>query len=333
MTDHTPFFSIVTPIYNCEKYIAETILSVLHQTFSSWEMVIVDDGSSDSSVSIIEEFAKKDNRIRLICLDKNSGSCYFPRKTAILESKGKYIVELDADDLFSKDYLDVMKEVIDKTNADLVYADMFLFYNEKNTKQYFENGDLSLEKVYSGTDIFKYSLEDWSLSGVGATRKSIYLESLEYCDNYMLNPPGMNSFDNENVSRLNLYFSKKVILSKAVYFYRQIPSSVTHKILAKNFGLLLSDIKLVELTANKFGEESEEYVVAQRQMFHHVIEFIRILNKNKDLASNPRLLEIVSEAWNKIELKKLKGRVSWKFYGLASFGLLFTKAFIRFYER
>jgi len=66
--------SIVTPNYNCEKFIGQTIESVLGQTYDNWEMIIVDDCSTDNSVSIIEKYANTDKRIHLIKLDKNSRS-------------------------------------------------------------------------------------------------------------------------------------------------------------------------------------------------------------------------------------------------------------------
>ena len=91
--------SVVTPSYNSEKFISRTIESVLAQTCQDWEMIIVDDGSPDNSNEIINKFIKKDGRIRLIKLEKNSGPA-IARNMAIKEAKGRYIAFLDADDLW-----------------------------------------------------------------------------------------------------------------------------------------------------------------------------------------------------------------------------------------
>lgn len=91
--------SIITPAYNSARFIAETIESVLAQTYPYWEMVIVDDCSRDDTVSIVKEYQKRDERIRLIELDKNSGSAV-ARNTAMDHAKGKYLAFLDSDDMW-----------------------------------------------------------------------------------------------------------------------------------------------------------------------------------------------------------------------------------------
>lgn len=97
--------SIITPLYNAEKFVSETIESVLNQTYENWEMIIVDDCSRDSGPEIVREYQKKDKRIKLIQLEKNSGSA-FARNKAIEESKGRYIAFLDSDDLWHPEKLE-----------------------------------------------------------------------------------------------------------------------------------------------------------------------------------------------------------------------------------
>lgn len=91
--------SIITPTFNAEKYIRATIKSVQNQSYQNWEMILVDDASTDETVSIIKEFAKKDNRLKLTELPKNSGNGY-ARNIALEKATGKYIAYLDADDLW-----------------------------------------------------------------------------------------------------------------------------------------------------------------------------------------------------------------------------------------
>ncbi len=107
--------SIITPCYNGERYVAETIESVQKQTYTNWEMMIVDDGSRDKSAEIIEEYTKKDNRIRLI-RQENAGSAA-ARNHGIRLAEGQYIALLDSDDLWDPEFLDHQITFMKKRNA------------------------------------------------------------------------------------------------------------------------------------------------------------------------------------------------------------------------
>lgn len=96
--------SIITPCWNGEKYIGETIESVLGQTYPDWEMLIVDDGSTDGSRRIAAEYAGRDRRIRLFS-QENAGSAA-ARNRGIREASGRYIALLDADDLWDPSFLE-----------------------------------------------------------------------------------------------------------------------------------------------------------------------------------------------------------------------------------
>lgn len=97
MSNNTPLVSVVTACYNSEKHISETIGSVLNQTYQNWELLLVDDCSSDRTVSVVEVFQKKDSRIKLFQLNENSGAAV-ARNKAIEEASGEFIAFLDSDD-------------------------------------------------------------------------------------------------------------------------------------------------------------------------------------------------------------------------------------------
>lgn len=97
--------SIITPVYNCEKFIRKTLECVLNQTHKNWEWLLVDDCSSDNSANIIQEYALKDARIKYFKLDKNSGAAV-ARNTALEKSTGRFIAYLDSDDLWRKEKLE-----------------------------------------------------------------------------------------------------------------------------------------------------------------------------------------------------------------------------------
>ncbi|MGN0152017.1 MAG: glycosyltransferase family 2 protein [Wujia sp.] len=97
--------SIITPTYNCEKYIRATIASVQAQTYTDWEMVLADDCSSDHTREIIEEIMKEDPRVHLYCQEKNSGAAA-SRNLALEHCTGRFIAYLDADDLWKPEKLE-----------------------------------------------------------------------------------------------------------------------------------------------------------------------------------------------------------------------------------
>lgn len=97
--------SIITPTYNCGRFIGETIESVQKQTYTNWEMVIVDDCSNDRTKEIVEEYISKDDRIKYYCLKNNSGAAV-ARTRAMQLADGEYMAFLDADDLWTEDKLE-----------------------------------------------------------------------------------------------------------------------------------------------------------------------------------------------------------------------------------
>jgi teichuronic acid biosynthesis glycosyltransferase TuaG len=110
-----PLVSIITPLYNKERFVLECIKSVLNQIYQNWEWIIVDDKSNDDSVKIITPFAEKDNRINLILSPENQGAGP-ARNTAIKQAKGKYIAFLDSDDIWTNDKLSVHINFMEQDN-------------------------------------------------------------------------------------------------------------------------------------------------------------------------------------------------------------------------
>src|SRR5690606_2262294 len=138
--------SIITPTYNSERYIQETIKSVQNQTYSNWEMIIVDDCSTDNTVKIIEKIQKTEPRIILFKLEKNTGAG-IARNKAIELAQGRYIAFLDADDLWKPEKLE--KQINFLTNNNQVFT--FSFYEWID-----ENGNL-LHKIIKAPSPLTYS--------------------------------------------------------------------------------------------------------------------------------------------------------------------------------
>lgn len=117
-----PEVSIITANYNCERFIEATIQSVLSQTFTNWEMIIVDDRSTDNGPDIIRRYCEQDSRIQLITLEKNSGPAV-ARNTAIERSQGRFIAFLDSDDQWTPGKLETQIAFMKKNNFALTYTE------------------------------------------------------------------------------------------------------------------------------------------------------------------------------------------------------------------
>lgn len=122
--------SIITPLYNSEKYIANTIISVLNQTYKNWELLVVDDFSSDNSSNIVLEFMKNDSRIKLFRNQKNLGAA-ISRNIAIKNANGTYISFLDSDDEWHPKKLEKQIKFMTENNILFSYTNYF----EKNNKK------------------------------------------------------------------------------------------------------------------------------------------------------------------------------------------------------
>ena len=117
----SPLVSIIIPLFNCELYVEETLQSLINQSYTNWESIIVDDGSIDSSISIVRKKQKQDNRIffhKRENLPKGGSVC---RNIGIKKAKGKYVIFLDSDDLLSSTCLENRVKLIEQ-NLDLDFA-------------------------------------------------------------------------------------------------------------------------------------------------------------------------------------------------------------------
>ncbi|WP_416687593.1 glycosyltransferase [Candidatus Pseudothioglobus sp. Uisw_041] len=133
LEEDRPIVSVVTSLYDAEKYIEETVKSVINQTYENWEMIIVDDCSSDSSRDIVRKFERKDNRIKLIESKTNFGGPSRPRNIGLENAKGKYIAFLDSDDVWLANKLEKQIEFMKDNDCDIVYAMANII--DKNGKQ------------------------------------------------------------------------------------------------------------------------------------------------------------------------------------------------------
>lgn len=141
--------SIITPTWNCGRFIAETIESVLAQTYPNWEMLIVDDCSTDNTRDIVASF--NDPRIKYHCLESNSGAAV-ARNTALRMAKGRWIAFLDSDDLWKPDKLERQISFMQKSN----YAFSYHPYSEIDEEGKYLNKSITGPKFISRMGMISY---------------------------------------------------------------------------------------------------------------------------------------------------------------------------------
>jgi len=145
---HHPLVSVIMPVYNSAKWLPESIASVQAQTLRDWELLVVDDASTDGSLEIAREFADSDPRIRIIQLERNSGTASVPRNRGLAAAKGSYIAFLDADDVYNPERLQRAVEIFDQNpDVHVVVNDWIRFSRTVNEPD--------------GETFFKHILKTW----------------------------------------------------------------------------------------------------------------------------------------------------------------------------
>ena len=196
--------SIIIPIYNAEKYLNNCINSVINQTYKQIEVLLINDGSTDSTIDILNEYQKKDKRVKVIT-QKNSGVSV-ARNNGIKHATGKYIMFIDSDDWIENTFVEQMVNKIKKENVDVVRCS---YYNEYNNYTEKENMyDLSNKRV---------------------SKEKIYNSSIQ--SHFLYNKKGLNNYImlliiKANVIKNKIEFDKELYMMEDLYFYQQLLSSV-----------------------------------------------------------------------------------------------------------
>lgn len=121
MMEQMPLVSVIMPAYNVEKYIEEAINSVLAQSYTNWELLVIDDGSTDKTLQIVQKIAEKDNRVFLIRNEKNMGVAR-TRNRGFELCTGEYVALLDSDDIWHTEKLEKQVDLAKTTGADILYC-------------------------------------------------------------------------------------------------------------------------------------------------------------------------------------------------------------------
>lgn len=221
--------SVILPVFNGEKYIRKAIESVLNQTFTNFELIIVNDGSTDDSLNIINEF--RDNRIKFINqVNQGPGAS---RNKALKIASGVYIMFLDSDDFFTSDALEVAYGEITKFSADLTFFQMINFDGER----YYENDWFEMKTFDDSFENRVFTPQETPGSifdlSVGVCQKIYNHEFLKNIDAQF--PEGIFFEDMPFFYYVFLKASKISIVKKKLYVRRKHPDSITNRVDEKFF--------------------------------------------------------------------------------------------------
>lgn len=236
--------SVILPVYNCEDYLEVNLKSVLYQTYSNWELIIIDDGSTDDTFLICKQYAQMDNRIKVIH-SENLGPAN-ARNIGIANSSGDYCLFIDSDDYIELEALETLREIVQSEQPDIV------FYPNFTDK--FENGNY---KVIKKNVLMKLSFK----SNQEFIRKYRYLSEngyihpvwnklyrkkfIEECKSFF--PKGVNVSE-DYIFNLKLYkkLTKAALIDKPLYHY-----------VSRNQGSITSSFN-----SNRFNSSKEVYLYA-----------------------------------------------------------------------
>lgn len=249
-----PQFSIILPIYNVEKYLPACIDSVLNQTFKDYEIILVDDGSKDSSGSICDEYASKHDSIKTI--HKSNGGLSDARNAGLKEAVGEYIFFIDSDDyLIDKNVLSRIISKIELSTPDVIaFKSIKLFESTGKTSN--NTADLSVsaravqpyQKYLELIDKDTYSNSAWSK----VVRRSLLV------DNNVEFETGLLGEDNDWYYKVVSNIQSLELINEPLYVYRQREGSITNTYTNKNLDHLLwliekwtKYVEEGELTGNK----------------------------------------------------------------------------------
>lgn len=212
--------SIIIPVFNVENYVGKCIESVLNQTYRNLQIILVDDGSTDSSGQICEEYAKKDSRI--LCFHKENGGLSDARNFALDKAKGKYISFIDSDDFVSKKYIDILYNNLVESDADISICN-FIRINEGDLPTESIGGDRKprvFDKVESFYALFDNFLGYQFTVACCKLYKACIFDHIRY-------PKGRNYEDTATAHLIYDKISKVVYEDVNLYYYLVRSSSIT----------------------------------------------------------------------------------------------------------
>lgn len=298
-----PRFTIRIPLYNAQDTIATTITSIINQTFIDWELIIVDDASTDGSFDIVRKFAKTDNRIHLYRRTNNSGSAFIPLTEATQKASSNWIIGIGNDDTISHDYLEKINTRIEETNADIILTKMKMVDTNNRLLEELPSKDVITENLLSAKQAVSLTIGWWKLSVNGACiNKQLYKRLWKEAPEQ-----GGSMNADELMFRYLLSYADSIAFADCFYYYLFHPSSICRTRSIKHFDKLSTDVSIAKLAYSMFGEHSPENIRAEKELCKSMLYFARSFYDWNDLIVNKydkhRILKILKQGYSQVKWK------------------------------
>ena len=250
MDKELPLVSVIVPVYNVQDYLAECINSIIRQNYTHFELLLVDDGSTDYSGMLCEQYRKKDNRIKVI--KKKNGGLSDARNYGIDKALGEYLTFIDSDDYVSEIYLNALVNTAIHNNADIVQVEFTREKNRLASKSAFGN------KIYNPTEALKsmLTLQRVQVNAWAKLYHAKLFDGVRY-------PVGKINEDNLTTYKTLIRANKVVCCSDYLYYYRVNPAGIMNsQFNEKRFDILNAPDETAAFLgsqSSQFKEELEYY--------------------------------------------------------------------------
>lgn len=238
--------SVIIPIYNAEKYLKDCLESVLTQEINDIEVILINDGSTDNSIEICNEFVGKDKRVRVYSQDNEGVSA--ARNKGLEMATGEYIAFVDADDAVAPDMLNVLLETAKKYNADIVSCSSGCVVDGKVIKE--EYGTNRIEELTRNDALMSYLIGGKINIGVWSKLfKREIVEDVRFLKNKKINED--KYFILEAILKANRFVMNDI----TKYYYYKRPESATSKAFDERW---FDSLDVADITADRIKNECEE---------------------------------------------------------------------------
>ena len=293
-----PLVSVVIPVYNVENFVADTLESVCAQTYKNIEIICVDDGSKDNSLSILNFYSEKDSRIKII--SQANGGVSSARNNGIRNTKGEYICFLDSDDFMHPQYIELQLKAITETGAEMAFC-KFKNVPENSKPEGFKTLKQNSFRVSNhplADFIFKKEKIDSS------SCNKLYLRSIVAENMFKL---GVSRGEDE-IFVLNLLskIKKAVANPQTLLFYRNRGGSLTKQNISENYlfdhylaFISMSEILLRESSLRQTGlstKQVKKYIA--KKIYKRMV--VHVLCKNNNESNTDKLIRTSAEYINKL---------------------------------
>lgn len=247
--------SVIVPVYNAAQYINRCVSSIQAQTYNNFELILVNDGSTDNSLERCKELKKKDSRIKVI--ERKNGGASAARNTGLNLATGEYVVFVDADDFVSNKYLENLYRSVKESRCDIVQCEMESVFKEpeKPNEKVYSINDVEIITVEQALNGRKYKVCVW-----GKIYSSRVFKSYRF-------PEGTIYEDDASYYRLVYEAEGIAILKECLYFYYMSDDSVMRN-KKKNKSLAFIEIYNQRI---KFFEEKEEEALVEGTYIRYCI--------------------------------------------------------------